>query len=215
MIARLDIAKFKEAISRRLKPSASKMGAIADVALAQIRKRFETGGQSGGASWPPTKTPLGHKPPLDGLAKTFHASGSEGHAEVSSAAPFIDVHQKGATIQPKTAKRLFVPLSEKGKRAYEARNNATPIVQRIYAGSAWLETPELANDGLEYGVDYVLVKQVAIPQREMLPDSDAERAEHAKAAAHIVAHGPPTTPLAEGTDLASLFDIDIEGNHGT
>lgn len=213
MRARLDLKAFKSAIAKRLTPSASKMEAIANVALAQVKRRFATGGQSGGVAWAPTKTSGADNPPLSGFADTFHVSATAGKGTVESNAPFITVHQRGATIKPKTAKRLFIPLTAKAREAIAAHAKATPKVQRIYPGVATIEKAEPSGEKLKYGVDYVYSRgPVAVPARPMLPTSDAERAEHAKATAKILAHGAPTTQLT-GTDvdLADIFGIEIEG----
>lgn len=212
MKARLNVQAARNTIRRRLHAGEDKTRAIGNAAIALVHQRFDTGGSSGGAAWPPAKTPDGDSPPLAGLRDTFQVLPDDGSVNIESVGHHAATHQTGATIKPRNATRLFVPLTQKARDAYSARQQAAPTVRRVYAGSATLEKPQTPRDSLAYGVDYVLAKSVTIPSRPMLPTSDAEREKMARMVMKILA-GPPAEPhviQAATEELASLFGIEIE-----
>lgn len=188
----LDVAAFKKSIKARLRADGSKMARIADKMKQQVDDRYATGGASGGQAWPATTTPLGHKPPLAGLENTWEASSTDGEAKVAS----NDIRTlwshlgnigKGGTrpdIVPVHAKALYIPLSELGRQSYEARKLVAPVVQRVFAGYATVESRGNGFKGAVlvgvreavYGVDFIFAQKSSQPPRKQIPSAPVEQA---------------------------------------
>lgn len=190
MQASVDWQSLGAALQRRLHPSAEKMAKIADFAHEQVRQRFATAGASGGVHWPPTVTPAGKRPPLDGLQYTYRRSASEGLATVGSGDFRCYVAQlgtvgKGGTLPDVVGKRskfklLFIPLTPAGLHFYWSVRSKHPNFPVLGGGYYFHERPTRLYGGhpgpAVKDVDYVLRKKKADPPRPQLPDSDGERA---------------------------------------
>lgn len=156
-------------------PTAARMEKLSLLVWAQVQERFITQGASGGVPWPPVKLPpKSGSPALKGIEKDFvHsgvADGRSGTAEVSSDFPHVFTQQFGATIVPKKAKALWIPISEKAK---EAQRTGQAPVMRIEHGE--FKGLMLRNPELKKGVDFIFAKKSVVPARPMLPNSPHER----------------------------------------
>lgn len=191
MRATLDHERFRAAVRKRIAPTEEKLQRIADFAKGQIDERFRTAGASGGTPWAPTITPLGHKPPLAGLENSYTARVVNDEAQVVSYDFRTRQHHLGTVgkggilpdIVPVKAKALYIPLTEVGKMAHEAMKSLSPVVRTVWAGVSSIDMPKadkarfVGIPHAVYGVDFLLLKRVAMPPRPQLPTSDQERAD--------------------------------------
>jgi len=198
--AALDISSFKKSIKAHTYPTADKMQKIADKAKRQVDDRFASGGSSGDATWPPGKMPMGKKPPLGGLQDTYKATAKESQAVVATPSWIALVHHLGttgkggilATIVPRYAKALYIPLTPLGITSYEARKMQAPVMKTVFAGLPYIEKPkwshELFGGGeAKQGIDFIFLKRVDLPPRRQLPTSSHEIAALSRLAVKILA----------------------------
>lgn len=117
-------------IGKQYRNSQAKMNTLGLFMLEQVKLRFETAGVSGGEPWAPKwLKKIGADDgrailtgPTGDLLNSFSGYGLDGHrAIVDSVSPYARIHQLGTvgkggvlpTIRPKTAKALFIPLTDK------------------------------------------------------------------------------------------------------
>lgn len=86
------------------------------------------------------------------------------------------VHEYGATIHPKKAKNLAIPLTKEAKNAGSPRNIAGLQFIPIEPGYGYLVREKPKAKGKEYNPDnyewlYMLVKSVEIPERSFIRGS--------------------------------------------
>lgn len=160
-------------------PTTSRMEAVGRLLHGQVEERFSSQGGSGDVSWPPVKLPpRAGNPALSTLESTFTDRGSAegdgmGEAEVGSDYPHIKTHQFGATIVPRRAKALWVPISEKAKLM--SRYGNAPYMRIEKGQFKGLRLLQSAAGELKQGIDFLFLKRAVIPARPMLPNSANER----------------------------------------
>lgn len=191
MRAILNVAALRESLRRRFSADAAKMDRIGQRAIEQVRDRYTSGGQTGGVTWPQTTTPLGKRPPLDGLQNTWRVASTDKESTVASTdartlwSHLGNVGKGGVNpdIVPVHAKALYIPLTELGRQQYEARRMVAPIIRTIHPGMSHVEMASQRFDSstllgvnpAKYGVDFIFAKRVSQPPRPQTPTSDSER----------------------------------------
>lgn len=122
--------------------------------------------------------PLAHPRPNGGgrvlrdkglLMASLSASTDQNGLTLKESHPAANLHDKGGTIRPKSAKRLAIPITREAKRAGSPRNNfPRPLfIVGANTGTGTLYLGESTGKGkrAKLVIHYVLVRQVTIPQR--------------------------------------------------
>ena len=91
---------------------------------------------------------------------------------MSASHPGANVHQFGATIKPKKAKKLAIPVSREGKRAGRPRDFPRKLKWRPTNGQSSLLYEVTGKRTKKVVVHYILVDEVTVPARPFVGFSD-------------------------------------------
>lgn len=150
------------------------MPALRVMAVSGNKAFFQEGRGPDGKPWAPLKHPRpgkgGSGKPLQdrGLLKaSISASVTETELKLSASRAGANTHQFGATIRPKNAKRLAIPLTPEAKRAGSPRKGfPRPLfVVGVNDQVAYLAEQKGKGKRQTMVFHYVLVREVKIPQR--------------------------------------------------
>lgn len=173
----INLAQLRDTIQRRGAPAAvvqSALPAMRLLAIAGVKEHFATSTGPGGESWKALAhpRPQGGQHPLRDkglLMASVGANVTKSQLALIASHPGANVHQHGATIRPKTARMLAIPLTAEANRIGSPRKNHFPRPLFVYAPrgrrSAFLA--ESKGDG-SIRIHYVLKDRVLIPARPFL-----------------------------------------------
>lgn len=169
LLARLSAAGAPSSIVTDVMP------VLCVLASSGARTDFAQGVDPDGKPW----KPLAHPRP-DGsnvtlrdkglLFASIKATSSGSRLTLQASAAGANVHQYGATIRPKSAKALAIPLTIEAKRIGSPKQNHFPRPLFVYrpgpGRNAFLA--ERKGKRAKLVLQYVLLKQVTIPARKYL-----------------------------------------------
>jgi phage gpG-like protein len=147
------------------------------MAVSGAKEHFRESRTPEGQAWKPLAHPRvsgGDKPLRDKglLMASLSASVTEGQLRLMASHPGANVHQFGATIRPKRAKKLAIPLSREAKRAGRPKNFPRKLRWRPTNGSSSLLYEVTGKRVKKVTMHFVLVDQVTIPARKFVGFSD-------------------------------------------
>jgi phage gpG-like protein len=150
------------------------------ISVAGTREHFAESRGPDGKPWPALKHPRpdgGNKPLLDKglLQASISASVTQEELWLRANHPGAAVHQFGATIVPKRAKALTIPVSKEAKRIGSPGRGRFPRPLFVVARGAG-QTGFLAEgrpDGKGITIHYLLRRSVTIPARPYLGWSES------------------------------------------
>lgn len=176
--------------------------AVGVLLVQQVKERFATQGESGGERWP-RRNPLfsmgNDRAVLTGLTgellESFRYEIDGNRIMVYSDSPYAHVHQLGTTgkggvlepIKPVKAKALWIPLTEKARKASLAmriKRDGSSMAEtpfnlkrgRIYKGMIQVLDKRYKPPRWKAGLpDFIFLSKVDVPPRRMLPTSDREQ----------------------------------------
>jgi phage gpG-like protein len=143
------------------------------IAVSGAKDHFRNERSPGGIAWPKLK----HARPGGGnrvlrdkglLMASISASVTEGELRLTASHPGANVHQFGATIKPKRAKKLAIPLTREAKRAGRPRDFPRPLKWRPTSGPSSLLYEVTGKRTKKVVMHFVLVDEVVIPARRFL-----------------------------------------------
>lgn len=154
-------------ITSDFNPTQQDMENLAFFLLQQVEDRFRTQGGSGGKPWP-ARSPItmaGNKgrAMMTGRSARLRESfvqfvqGGDGSwvVGVESTVPYAHVHQVGTekyggpipTIKPKTAKALFIPITDRAASSDRLEGKPAAALRRVHGGRTSLGPLRAANRG--------------------------------------------------------------------
>lgn len=149
---------------------------IGQLMVSDVKERFSTGTAPDGSAWRPLKNARvnGGSVPLRDtgvLMASFHSTVEPDGVVVSTTHPAAATHNFGATITPKRAKHLAIPLTKEAKRAGSPRKFARKLAVRPTRKAGTLLMFERDRKGRQVG-QFLLVDSVTIPARPFMGISD-------------------------------------------
>lgn len=175
----LSLTQLAERAAGRAVPTeviAAAMPAVRVLALAGVKEHFQTQTAPDGRKW----KALAHGRVGGGdavLSDTGRLKASVGakidgtRLFLTASHPAANVHQYGATIRPKRAKMLAIPVSKEAKRVGSPRANRFPRPLFVHARDGKAVLAEAKSDGT-LSVHYVLRRFVVVPPRPFLGYSE-------------------------------------------
>lgn len=144
---------------------------LTTLAVSGAKDHFTSQRAPDGTPW----KPLAHPRPTGGnkvlrdkglLAASISASVTEGELRLTASHPAANVHQFGATIRPKSARRLAIPLTRDAKRVPRPREFPRPLfVVGTVSATAYLAESLGKGRRARIVFHYALVKEVTVPAR--------------------------------------------------
>ena len=155
--------------SGALPPALAKV--LGQVAVSDIRTRFQTGTAPDGVRWRPLKHPRptgGNQPLLDtgGLRASIHAVPDPAGVTVQTTHPAAALHQFGGVVRPRRAKMLAIPLTKEARRSGGPRRFGKKLAlwptrkARVFLLVSTARGKEVAQ--------FVLVRAVTVPARPFM-----------------------------------------------
>jgi phage gpG-like protein len=162
-LAKIDADLFGEVVAQ----NARKLEVLA---VSGAKENFTQARAPDGTPWKALEHPRpsgGDKPLRDKglLMASLSASVTEGQLRLRASHVGANVHQFGATIKPKRAKKLAIPVSREGKRAGRPRDFPRKLKWRPTNGQSSLLYEVTGERRKRVVIHYVLVDEVTIPAR--------------------------------------------------
>lgn len=157
------------------------------VTRLDIRENFLRSSTPDGKPWTPLKMPRARDgstgPPLQDTKALYRSAIQQGathHVEeltaagfkIGTAHPLANVHGEGATIRPRKAKWLTIPLTREAAKAGSARNFARELFFMMKKGNNTAYLAERTPKQKKLKIHYLLKKMVVIPAREFIGIGD-------------------------------------------
>lgn len=152
-----------------LPPALAKV--LGQIAVSDIRTRFQTGTAPDGAKWRPLKHPRptgGNQPLLDTgvLRASIHAVPDPAGVTVQTTHPAAPLHQFGGVVRPRRAKMLAIPLTKEARRSGGPRRFGKKLALRpTRKPRVYLLVAEARG---KVTAHFVLVRSVTVPARPFM-----------------------------------------------